>query len=86
MPGYKLIITGGSDRDGFPMRPEIPGSRRRAILVTEGVGFHTKDRGVRRRRSLRGNAISPETLQLNLKVVSRGPKPIEEALAEGEGA
>ncbi len=23
LPGYKLKITGGSDRDGFPMRPEV---------------------------------------------------------------
>ncbi len=86
LPGYKLVITGGSDKDGFPMRPEIPGGRRKKVLVTEGVGFRTTEKGVRRRRNLRGNAITPDTLQLNLKVVSRGPKAIEDALAEGEGA
>ena len=27
LPGYKLQITGGSDKDGFPMRSDLPGPR-----------------------------------------------------------
>src|SRR5207245_648479 len=26
LPGYKLQITGGSDKDGFPMRSDLPGA------------------------------------------------------------
>ena len=26
LPGYKLKITGGSDRSGFPIRPDVHGS------------------------------------------------------------
>ena len=25
LPGYKLVITGGSDKDGMPMRGDLPG-------------------------------------------------------------
>ena len=24
LPGYKLLITGGTDKDGFPMRKDFP--------------------------------------------------------------
>jgi small subunit ribosomal protein S6e len=26
MPGYSLILTGGTDKDGIPMRPDVHGS------------------------------------------------------------
>jgi small subunit ribosomal protein S6e len=85
LPGYKLVITGGSDRDGVPMRKDIPGSRRRPMLVTKGIGFHPEDKGVRKRRNVRGNTISPDIIQLNMRVISRGPKPIEDSLKAEEG-
>ncbi len=82
LPGYKLIITGGSDKDGFPMRPDLPGPRRRAVLVSGGVGYHPDRKGKRRRKALRGNTISPDVLQVNLKITQRGPKTIEDAWQE----
>lgn len=82
LPGYKLVITGGSDKDGVPMRRDIPGPRRKEVLITKGIGFWPKDKGVRKRKTLRGNAISPDILQLNMKIVSRGPKSIEDAFKE----
>ncbi len=85
LPGYKLVITGGSDRDGVPMRKDMPGSRRRPMLVTKGVGFHPKDKGVRKRRNLRGNTISPDIIQLNMRIVAHGPKPIKDSLEVKEG-
>lgn len=80
LPGYKLKITGGSDKDGFPMRPEVPAIGRKKILVSEGIGFHPKWPGQRRRRTFRGNTISPEIVQINLKVVQKGGKPIDQLL------
>lgn len=80
LPGYKLVITGGSDKDGLPMRSDLPGSRRKRILLTEGVGFHPKDPGVRRRKMIRGNTISPEIVQLNMKITSHGSKSLEDLL------
>lgn len=82
LPGYKLKITGGSDKDGFPMRGDLTGPRRRGVLVSGGVGFHPGRRGLRKRKSLRGGAISPDILQVNLKITQRGPKTIEDAWQE----
>src|SRR6266571_4763955 len=38
LPGYKLQITGGSDKDGFPMRSDLPGPRRKRLLLSGVVG------------------------------------------------
>ncbi|MEW5937028.1 MAG: 30S ribosomal protein S6e [Candidatus Thermoplasmatota archaeon] len=80
MPGYKLEITGGSDKDGFPMRPDLPGPRRTKLLVAGGVGFHPRRKGERRRKTFRGNTISLDVVQLNLKIVQYGPGNVEELL------
>ncbi len=84
LPGYKLQITGGSDKDGFPMRGDLTGPRRRGVLVSGGVGFHPTRGGMRKRKSLRGGALSPDILQVNLKITHRGPKTIEDAWQEKE--
>ncbi len=65
----KLKITGGTDKDGFPMRPDVHGPRRVKILVSRGPGFRPKERGERRKKTVRGNVISPDIAQINLKVV-----------------
>ncbi|MCI0497389.1 MAG: 30S ribosomal protein S6e [Thermoplasmata archaeon] len=83
LPHYKLEITGGSDSQGTPMRRDLPGPKRSRVLVTKGVGFRPKDDGVRRRRLLRGNTISPEVTSINMKVTKEGMRSIEELLAEG---
>lgn len=82
LPGYKLKITGGSDRDGFPMRPEIHSGTRKRILTADAIGYHPTDYpGKREKRSLRGNEITPEVAQINAKIVTHGPKPVEELVA-----
>lgn len=78
LPGYTFRITGGTDKSGFPMRPEVPGARQVRILVSDGFGFHAPRDGMRRRRSFRGSAISEETVQINMVVEKRGPKPLGE--------
>jgi small subunit ribosomal protein S6e len=65
----KMEITGGSDKDGFPMRRDVHGGARREILISKGVGFHPQNRGERRRRRIRGNTITEDTAQVNLKVL-----------------
>src|SRR5437899_10419895 len=40
LPGYKLQITGGSDKAGLPMRRDTHGPRRKRLLPRRGVGFH----------------------------------------------
>lgn len=84
LPGYKLVITGGSDKDGFPMRKDLPGPRRTKILISKGVGFRAAGEGVRVRKSVRGNTISPETVQINMKVKAAGSKSIEDLMKKEE--
>jgi small subunit ribosomal protein S6e len=78
LPGYKLQITGGSDKDGFPMRPDLPGQQRTRLLLTGGPGFRSRTKGLRKKKTVRGNTVSPAIVQLNLKIVSNGPTPIGE--------
>ncbi len=84
LPGYKLLITGGTDKDGFPMRKNLQGARRKKLLLKGGIGFHPTRPGMRKKKMVRGNTISAEIVQINMKIVQYGPKPIEEAIKEGE--
>lgn len=78
LPGYKLQITGGTDKDGFPMRADLPGVGRRKLLLTTSIGFHAKEKGLRKKKSIRGNTISQDIVQINMKVVKYGPRPIDQ--------
>jgi len=62
---YKVKLTGGSDRAGFPMRGDIMGSGKRHVLMTEGVGFRHSVEGEKRRKLVRGNTVTEEVYQLN---------------------
>ncbi|HKS59721.1 MAG TPA: 30S ribosomal protein S6e [Thermoplasmata archaeon] len=78
LPGYTLAIRGATDKSGFPLRPDLPGARQVRVLVGDGFGFHAPREGQRRRRTFRGNQISEETVQINLVVRQKGPKPLGE--------
>ena len=80
--GYTLKITGGSDKEGFPMRRDLQGTQRKKILTIGGVGYKQKNKGVKRRKSVRGNRISEEVVQVNVKIEEqdKGAKKIEELL------
>lgn len=78
LSGYTLKITGGSDKDGFPMHPTVPGQGRKRALLTGPPGFHPTHQGERRRKTVRGNTVSQEIVQINCKVIKKGEKPIEE--------
>jgi len=68
---HRVQVTGGSDKDGFPMRPNVHGGVRRSIILSGGVGFESKREGQRRRKTLRGNVITDEIVQINMKVVGK---------------
>jgi len=78
LSGYELQITGGTDKDGFPMRSDIAGSGRTSVLLTSGTGFSPKREGERRRKMVRGSKVSETIVQLNVKITKRGEKPIDE--------
>jgi small subunit ribosomal protein S6e len=62
---YKLKITGGSDKAGFPMRADVQGSGKRYVLMSQGIGFRTTVRGEKRRKLVRGGLVTEEIYQLN---------------------
>jgi small subunit ribosomal protein S6e len=75
---YTLLVSGGSDKDGVAMRRDLPGTIRKRLLLTGGVGYHPKKAGIRKRKSIRGRVISAETGQVNLVVEKAGAKPLDE--------
>jgi len=85
LSGYKLKLTGGSDKDGFPMRPNIHGGVRIGAILSEGVGFHSSNKGERKRKTVRGNVITDSIVQVNMKVVEK-PKGKKAAKSEAETA
>jgi len=79
--GYTFRITGGTDKSGFPLRPDLPGARQTRLYVGEGFGFHAPRVGQRKRRTFRGNTISEDTVQICLVVDQKGSKPLAELFA-----
>ncbi len=77
LPGHKVQIMGGSDKDGFPMRPSVHGGVRRRVLLSGGVGFNPQNEGMRRRKTIRGNVITDEIVQVNLKIVEKAKRTKE---------
>ncbi len=80
LTGYKLKITGGSDKNGFPMKKDVDGSRRIKSLLAGGIGFNPKRDGQRRRKTVRGNTVSDDIVQINTVVTQKGEKEINEIL------
>lgn len=76
MPGVKLVIRGGSDRSGAPMRPDLPGPVKRRLLLSQGPGFRPKKKGLRKRKLVRGNTISEDIVQINM-VIKQGEKAVK---------
>lgn len=91
LPGYEFTITGGSDKAGFPMRKGLHATGRRRILLAKGVGFsgrkykkkenkklRVKISGARKKRTLRGEILSEDIVQINCTIATAGPKTLEE--------
>ena len=79
--GYELQVTGGSDKSGFPMRKGIQ-KRRLKVLIKGGTGFSGKKRdktnqkGLKRKKTVCGEVIDDNIVQINLKVLKKGSAPL----------
>ena len=90
LPAHRLQITGGSDRDGVPIRPNVHGGGRRKVVLSGGVGFNPQNKGQRRRKTVRGEVITDEIAQINTQIIQKPKKsaknkselPSQEAKAE----
>jgi small subunit ribosomal protein S6e len=77
LPAHKLQITGGSDKDGVPMRGNVHGGVRRRIVLSGGAGFKPTKKGERQRKAVRGNVITEDIVQINAKIIEKPAKPAE---------
>jgi small subunit ribosomal protein S6e len=84
LPSHKLQIVGGSDKDGFPMRQNVHGGVRRQVILSGGVGFNPQTEGERRRKTVRGDVITDEIVQLNMKIAEKPAPPKEGKKAKGK--
>jgi small subunit ribosomal protein S6e len=77
LPGYKLVLTGGTDKNGFSMRKDFPGVGRRRLLLSKSQGFKPTVHGLRKKKSVRGNTVNQDIVQINMKVTKYSSKPID---------
>lgn len=86
LSGHKLLIAGGSDKDGVPMRSDVQGGAKVDVLLSGGVGFHPWESGSRRRKLVRGNTVTEEIVQINMKIAEKpSPRKPERKPKKAEG-
>jgi small subunit ribosomal protein S6e len=77
LPAHTVQILGGSDMDGVPMIGSVHGGVRRRVVLSGGAGFKPKNKGERKRKTVHGNVITDEIVQINMKIVEKPSKPTE---------
>lgn len=77
LEGYSAKITGGSDKQGCPIKADLPGTARRKVFITRDA-----KKGIRMRVNRRGNTITDEVQQLNLAVTKYGGKKLDELIVK----
>jgi len=71
--GYVFRITGGNDKQGFPMKQGVLLPYRVSLLLSDGHScYRTRRTGERRRKSVRGCIVGPDIAVLSLVVVKQG--------------
>ena len=81
---YEFLITGGSTKDGFPMKKGLHGTVKKRLLLSRGVGYKPKGskKKVRKKKMVRGEVIADDIAQVNTKVIKEGAKKLEEIFGE----
>ncbi|CAG9760008.1 unnamed protein product [Ceutorhynchus assimilis] len=75
--GYVLKITGGNDKQGFPMKQGVLANCRVRLLLSEGHScYRPKKQGERRRKTVRGCIVDDDLSVLALVVVRKGEQEI----------
>lgn len=78
--GYTLKITGGQDKQGFPMKQGVLANTRVRLLLKRGdIGFASwrARKGERKRKSIRGCIVGPDLAVLNTIIVGEGDEKVE---------
>merc|ERR1719456_1320396 len=72
-----MRITGGNDKQGFPMKQGILTNGRVRLLLSKGHSCYRPRRdGERKRKSVRGCIVGPDVRALHLVVVKQGEADI----------
>lgn len=75
--GYIFRISGGNDKQGFPMMQGVlVQTRVRLLLNKDSACYRPRRKGERKRKSVRGCIVGPDLAVLNLVVVKQGPTPL----------
>jgi small subunit ribosomal protein S6e len=75
--GYVFKITGGNDKDGFPMRQGVLVKGRVRILLDKNQKCYRPRRsGERKRKSVRGAIVGSDIQVLALAIVKKGDKEL----------
>ncbi|KAI9677842.1 MAG: 40S ribosomal protein S6 [Trizodia sp. TS-e1964] len=75
--GYVFRITGGNDKQGFPMKQGIMHPTRVRLLLSDGHSCYRPRRtGERKRKSVRGCIVAMDLSVLALSIVKQGDKEI----------
>ena len=95
LEGYEFEIMGASDKSGFTVMEDVEGIGVKKMLLTYGKAMkrkpkregkkqvgRIKPKGLRLRKTVRGNTISEAIVQINLKVLKEGNKKLSEIFAE----
>ncbi|XP_043818959.1 LOW QUALITY PROTEIN: 40S ribosomal protein S6-like [Dromiciops gliroides] len=75
--GYVVRISGGNDKQGFPMKQGVLAHGRVHLLLSKGHSCYRPRRtGERKRKSVRGCIVDANLSVLNLVIVKKGKKDI----------
>ncbi|CAK7210419.1 40S ribosomal protein S6 [Sporothrix curviconia] len=75
--GYIVRITGGNDKQGFPMKQGVLQPTRVRLLLSEGHSCYRPRRsGERKRKSVRGCIVSSDLSVLALSIAKQGEQDI----------
>jgi len=75
--GYVFKISGGNDKQGFPMKQGVLTAGRVRLLMRDGVScYRQRKRGEMKRKSVRGCIVSQEIGVLALVIVKKGDAEI----------
>lgn len=84
LDGYELEIKGGSDKSGCPIRHDMPGFGKKRALLSSGPCVKGLTKGQRIRKTVAGNLINQDIVQLNLKIIKAGSGNLEELMPKIE--
>ncbi|KAK0430565.1 40s ribosomal protein s6-b [Armillaria borealis] len=77
LKGYVFQITGGNDKQGFPMKQGVLLPSRARLLLADGHScYRTRRMGERKRKSVRGCIVGPDIAVLSLVIVKHGDAEI----------